>query len=70
MAISSSSPPTTATIPTWKGTDHTREQAPVIAYMKGMAPGSIGARSSFADTGQTIARHIGIAPLAKGESWL
>jgi phosphopentomutase len=56
--------------PTWKGTDHTREQAPVLAYMRGMAPGSIGARASFADTGQTIAKHLAIAPLAKGESWL
>jgi phosphopentomutase len=56
--------------PTWKGTDHTREQTPVLAYMRGMAPGSIGARASFADTGQTIAAHLAIAPLANGRSWL
>jgi phosphopentomutase len=56
--------------PTWSGTDHTREQVPVLAYMRGMAPGRVGARASFADTGATVAAHLGIGPLAKGVSWL
>jgi phosphopentomutase len=55
--------------PTWKGTDHTREQIPVMSYMPGMAPGSFGHRRSFADIGQTIASHLGVGPLAAGEAW-
>ena len=56
--------------PTWTGTDHTREQIPVISYMKGMAPGSFGHRTSFADIGQTIAAHLGVGPLNAGKAWL
>ncbi len=41
-----------------KGTDHTREQIPIMSYMRGMKPGSVGHRRSFADIGQTIARHL------------
>jgi phosphopentomutase len=55
--------------PTWKGTDHTRECVPVLAYAPGMKVGSFGKRSSFADIGQTLARHLGIPPLAHGTSW-
>ena len=56
--------------PTWRGSDHTRECVPILSYSPGMAPGSIGRRDSFADIGQTIARHLGIAPLDHGKSWL
>jgi len=55
--------------PTWKGTDHTREQIPVMTYMKGMAPGSFGHRSCFADIGQTIAHHLGVGRLSAGKAW-
>ncbi|MGZ8390427.1 MAG: phosphopentomutase [Rhodoplanes sp.] len=45
--------------PTYRGTDHTREQAPVLAY--GAAPpGSINARSSYADIAASIARHLAL----------
>ncbi len=56
--------------PTWKGTDHTRECIPVLTYAKGMKPGSIGHRETFADIGQTIADHLAIPPLGAGTSWL
>ena len=56
--------------PTWKGTDHTRECIPVLTYAKGMKPGSIGKRETFADIGQTIASHLAIPPLGAGTSWL
>ena len=56
--------------PTWRGSDHTRECVPILSYSPGMAPGSFGRRDSFADIGQTIARHLGIAPLDHGKSWL
>ena len=55
--------------PTWIGTDHTREQIPVMSYMRGMTPGSFGLRQSFADIGQTIARHLGVGPLGAGTAW-
>jgi phosphopentomutase len=55
--------------PTWKGTDHTRECIPVLSYAKAMKPGSIGRRETFADIGQTIAKHLSVAKLATGTSW-
>jgi phosphopentomutase len=43
--------------PTWSGTDHTREQVPILSWNSGsMTP--IGRRSSFADIGATVARHL------------
>jgi phosphopentomutase len=55
--------------PTWKGTDHTREQIPIMSYMKGIEPGSVGQRKTFADIGQTIAKHLSVGPLDAGEAW-
>ncbi|MEZ5890122.1 MAG: phosphopentomutase [Xanthobacteraceae bacterium] len=43
--------------PTFRGTDHTREQAPVLAY-GAASPGSIGARSSYADIAASVASHL------------
>ncbi|GHF30381.1 phosphopentomutase [Kordiimonas sediminis] len=56
--------------PTWPGSDHTREHIPFIAFGPGIAGGSIGVRESFADIGQTVARHLNIAPLEVGHSAL
>jgi phosphopentomutase len=55
--------------PTWRGTDHTRECVPVLAYTPGSRTGTIGRRTSYSDIGQSIARHLAIAPLAHGTSW-
>jgi len=55
--------------PTFKGSDHTRECVPILCYTPGGACGSIGRRDGFADIGQTVARHLGIAPLAHGTAW-
>lgn len=52
--------------PTWKGTDHTREQVPVLAFEPGGRAQSIGRRRTFADVGATVARHLGLAPLTAG----
>lgn len=54
--------------PTWQGTDHTREYVPFVAYGPSFIKGSGGLRESFADIGQTIAKHLGIAALAEGKS--
>jgi phosphopentomutase len=56
--------------PTWRGSDHTRECVPILSFMPGLKPGSFGRRDSFSDIGQTIAKHLAIAPLAHGKSWL
>lgn len=54
--------------PTWPGSDHTREFVPFVAYGPSFITGSGGRRESFADIGQTIAKHLGIAPLSEGVS--
>lgn len=56
--------------PTFAGTDHTREHVPVLAMGAGLKPGSIGARSSFADIGQTVAEHLNLDRMADGQSFL
>ena len=52
--------------PTWEGSDHTREHIPVIGFGPDVATGPIGRRETFADIGQSVAAHLGIAPLAAG----
>ena len=56
--------------PSWSGTDHTREQVPVLALGGGLAPGPIGARATFADIGQSLAEWLGLPPFADGTSFL
>jgi phosphopentomutase len=55
--------------PTWKGTDHTREQIPIMIYSKDLTPGSFGHRKSFSDIGQSIASHLGLQPLQSGTAF-
>lgn len=45
--------------PTFRGTDHTREHVPVLAFGPGIAPRDLG-RVGFADVGATFAAHLGI----------
>lgn len=52
--------------PTSGGTDHTREFVPVLFFGPAAQSGSLGKRASFADMGQTIAKHLGIKPLTHG----
>jgi phosphopentomutase len=51
--------------PTWRGTDHTREQVPVIAFGPSIRAGTIGRRTTFADVAATVAAHLHLpAPIA------
>jgi phosphopentomutase len=43
---------------------------PVLVFGPGITGRDIGRRSSFADIGQSLASHLGIAPLKAGESFL
>jgi phosphopentomutase len=47
--------------PTWRGSDHTREQVPVLFAGPGLAPGDLG-QLAFADVGATLAAHLGLPP--------
>ena len=56
--------------PTFRGTDHTREYAPLIVYGERAAAGmNLGDRESLADIGQTVAENFGLR-LSAGESFL
>ena len=55
--------------PGFRGTDHTRERVPVLAFGPGIEPRPLGIRDSFADIGQTVARHLGLEPLPHGTAW-
>jgi phosphopentomutase len=44
--------------PTWEGTDHTREQVPVLATGPRLGRGSISRRSSYADVAAACAAHL------------
>ncbi len=55
--------------PTFRGTDHTRERVPVLCAGIGLAPRGIGI-VGFADVGETIAAHLGLAPGPHGRSFL
>ena len=56
--------------PTWPGSDHTREHIPVLAYGKGITPGPLGKRDTFADIGQTVAALFDLPPTDYGTSFL
>jgi phosphopentomutase len=56
--------------PTWRGTDHTRERVPILAYGPGLRSRDIGIRRTYADIGETVARHLGIAAGPHGRSFL
>jgi phosphopentomutase len=56
--------------PTYRGSDHTREQVPLLAYGRPVRAGvDLGARSTFADLGQTLAQAFEVSPLVAGTSF-
>ncbi len=54
--------------PTFPGSDHTREHVPVLFFGPSIQGQNIGARSSFADMGQTLAKHFQIMTLPHGKA--
>lgn len=56
--------------PTWRGSDHTRENVPVLVFGPDIAPGSIGHRETFADIGESVAAHLGLPAGRHGTSFL
>lgn len=56
--------------PTYRGTDHTREQVPLLAYGQPVQTGvNLGVRRTFADLGQTLAEAFDVGRLAAGTSF-
>lgn len=55
--------------PSWRGTDHTRERVPILGTGPGLKAGSVGLRKTFADIGETVAEHLGLAPGRHGSSF-
>ena len=56
--------------PTWPGSDHTRENVPILMFGPQITHINLGARSTFADIGQSIAAHLGLDALAYGDNML
>ena len=56
--------------PTWPGTDHTREQVPILVFSPALPMGEIGIRPTFADIGESIAAWLGLPPGRYGKSFL
>ncbi len=55
--------------PTAAGSDHTRERVPVLAFGPAIKPGPVGIRETFADIGQTVAKHLGLPALEYGKAF-
>jgi phosphopentomutase len=56
--------------PTYRGSDHTREHVPLLAYGQPVRAGvNLGTRSTFADLGQTLAQAFVVSPLTAGTSF-
>ncbi len=54
--------------PTWTGTEHTREQVPVLVIGPSLPTGNLGQRDTFADIGATVAKHLGLSSGPHGTS--
>jgi phosphopentomutase len=56
--------------PTWIGSDHTREQVPILIFSPTLSAGTVGIRKTFADIGESIAHWLGLEPGKHGRSFL
>ena len=56
--------------PCHHGTDHTREQVPLLATGPGLKPVPLGIRETFADLGQTVCDALGVTPVRSGTSFM
>ncbi|WWO99779.1 MAG: phosphopentomutase [Candidatus Dasytiphilus stammeri] len=56
--------------PTWYGNDHTREHIPVLLYNPIISSEFLGARETFADISQTIAKYFSLTNMDYGKSMM
>ncbi len=55
--------------PTWHGTEHTREQIPIMIYGKSLTSGNDGHRKSFSDIGQSVAAWLKLPKQGAGKAF-
>ncbi len=55
--------------PTFKGSDHTREHVPILAYRAGRPGRSLGVRQGYFDAARTLADLFQVGGLQKGSSF-
>ena len=53
--------------PTWPGTDHTRENIPILIYQRLMKSRNFGYRETFSDIGQTLAKYFNLSNMNYGK---
>ena len=56
--------------PTAPGTDHTREQTPILMFSPALQPATVGLRKTFADIGQSVSTWLGLPAGEHGTSFL
>ncbi|WP_062110900.1 phosphopentomutase [Aureimonas sp. AU40] len=56
--------------PTYPGTDHTREEVPILGFGPGIAARALGRRETFSDIGESVAAHLGLPAGPHGRSFL
>ncbi|RYF04318.1 MAG: phosphopentomutase [Oxalobacteraceae bacterium] len=56
--------------PTWPGSDHTREHIPVLFFGPAAQAQELPVADTFSDIGATLAKHLGVKPLANGTALL
>ncbi|WP_027833964.1 phosphopentomutase [Maritalea myrionectae] len=56
--------------PTWPGSDHTREQVPVLCFSPILKKASAGGRETFADIGESVASWLKLPAGPHGKSFL
>ena len=57
--------------PTWRGTDHTREQVPVLVHGQNLPQKQISERViAFQDVAATVAAHLDVVAQGQGKSFL
>ncbi len=56
--------------PTFRGTDHTREFTPLLAFQRATPGRDLGVRQGFYDIAQSLAAFLGIPPMPRGVSFI
>ena len=56
--------------PTWPGSDHTREHIPMLFFGPAAPARELPVSDTFSDIGATLAKHLGVQPLANGTALL
>jgi phosphopentomutase len=55
--------------PAWPGTDHTREQVPILAFGPSVTAGPIGSRTTFADVAAAVALRLALPDISSGSAF-